>query len=236
MKTQIAFPLLYALSFLMVSFGSGSAQNPAYPYAIALTFDSAFISHDLNQTTPVTVRGSIKDMSNFGSIKMTVNITNAKQWVISTRIGGSAVNDGDFINLPQGGTLPVEITVVPYAENADTESYCLQLSMSPTYLLSHQCITLAMTKPNSAVSTDLLPPNITLVPNPAGSYIFVNGPNDKMAGYRYEIYSISAAEIRHGMLPADARINIQDLSSGTYRLLLYDGKRTVNNTAFTVVH
>jgi hypothetical protein len=239
MKIRTALPLLYALSFLMVSVDKGNAQlNPAYPYGVALSFDSASITHDLNQITitPDTVRGSMHDVSGLGASNMTINITTAKQWIILTKIGGNAVKDGDIINLAPNQTLPVELIVTTYADGPDTESYCLNLSLSPSYQLNHQCITLALTNAKSAVNTDLPIPNIILEPNPAGSYVFARGLSNEQFGYRYQIYSISGAEVGHGMLPADARINIQDLNSGTYRLLLSDGKRQLSSTAFTVLH
>ena len=239
MKTRTALPLLYALSFLTVSVTSGSAQlNPAYPYGVSLSFDSASITHDFNQTTitPDTVRGSMQDVSGLGASNMTIKIKTGTQWITSTKVGGSAVQDGDIINLGSNQTLPVEIIVVPYADRPDTESYCMTLSLSLSYQLNHQCITLALRNAKSAVSTDLLVSNVTLVPNPAGSYIFARGLNNIQAGYRYEIFSISGAEVRHGMLSADARITVQDLPSGAYRLLLFDAKGTLSNTAFTVLH
>jgi hypothetical protein len=238
MKTRNAFSLLYALSLLIISAGSGRAQlNPAYPYDVALTLETSFLTYDFHQasTTPVTIRGSITDMSGLGADKMMINITSAAQWVISTKIGGYAVQDGTTINLGSNQVLPIEITIVPYADRPDTESYCLRLSLSPTYQLNHQCITLAVTNNPSAVRDDLPAPNITIWPNPAGSYMFVRGL-DEVTGYRYEIYSVSGAEIRHGSLPADSRLNIQNISDGAYKFLLFDGKRMLTNTEFTVLH
>jgi hypothetical protein len=240
MKIRTALPLIYALSFLMLSHASSSAQlNPAYPYGVSLSFDAASITHDLNQTTatPVTVRGSMQDVSGLGADNMTINITTAAQWVISTKVGGNAVHDGDIISLGSGQTLPIEVTFVTGAYIPDTESYCLSLSLSATYKLNHQCITLiTFQDKNAAVTTDLPVPKVTIAPNPAENYIFAHGLTGEKAGYRYEIFSISGAEVRHGMLPADERINVQDLPSGAYRLLLFDAKQTISNTAFTVLH
>ena len=135
----------------------------------------------------------------------------------------------------QNQTFSVEFDVIPYADRPDTESYCLSLIDGPT-TQAKQCITLAVTDTKSAVTTDLPIPNVTISPNPAGSYIFARGLDNMQLGYRYEIFSISGAEVRHGLLPADARINVQDLPSGAYRLLLFDSKRALTNTAFTVLH
>ncbi|HWF43093.1 MAG TPA: T9SS type A sorting domain-containing protein [Candidatus Kapabacteria bacterium] len=239
MKTRTVISLLCALSFLILSAGSGSAQpNPLYPYAVALSFDSARITSDLNQTmlTPDTIRGSMQDMSGLGAAKMTINITTATQWVILTKVGGNIVHDGDVINLTSNQILPIEVIIFPYADRQDTESYCMTLSLSPTYLLNHQCISLVTISTTSAVRTDQPIPNVILEPNPAGTYIFARGLNDMQAGYRYEIFSILGAEVRNGMLPADARLNVQDLPSGAYRLLLFDAKHTLTNTTFTVLH
>jgi hypothetical protein len=239
MKTHIAFPLLYALSFLMVSAASSSAHlHPFYPYSVSFSLDTAFITYNLNQKTitPDTVRGGIHDDSQLGSYNITVKITASKQWITRTAINGAAVQDGSTITITQGQTLPVEVVFIPYADGPDTESYCLTLEMSPTYILAHQCITLAVTNTQSAVSTDLPTANVIIEPNPAGNYIFVRGLSDLQFGYRYEIFSIGGAEVGHGMLPADARINLQDLPSGAYRLLVFDGKRTFSNMAFTVLH
>ncbi|HYM19669.1 MAG TPA: T9SS type A sorting domain-containing protein [Candidatus Kapabacteria bacterium] len=239
MKKLTVIPLLYVLSFLMVSAGSGSAQiKPAYPYSVLLSFDTALITYDFHQTTitPDTIRGFIQDESQSGSYSMTVNIQSATQWIISTTINGSHVQNGDVIPIAQNQILPVEVIVIPYAEKTDTESYCMTLTISPTYIVNHQCITLAVTNGKSVVSTDPPTPNIILEPNPAGSYMFVRGLTDMQASYRYEIYSVIGVEVLSGTLPADGRINVQDLPSGAYRLLLSDAKRTITNTAFTVLH
>ncbi len=239
MKTRTAFPLLYALSFLMVTVSNSSAQlNPAYPYSVAFSLDSASITNDLNKTTITTdtVRGSIQDNSHYGNFKVTVNLAQGTQWITQTKIGGSVVQDGDIMQIGQGEIFPVEVLVSPYADRPDTESYCLTLSISPTYIVAHNCIKLVNMISKSTVSTDPLVPKVTLVPNPAGSYILVKGLTDASAGYRYEIFSIRGAEVRHGMLPGNARINIQDIPSGAYRLLLFDVKRMLSNTAITVLH
>ncbi|MEP7234720.1 MAG: T9SS type A sorting domain-containing protein [Ignavibacteriota bacterium] len=246
MKIRHALPLICVLSLLMLSFGSASAQSdPAYPYGVELSLDLASITHDFNQTEiiPDTVRGTMKDMSGLGASNMVINITAATQWVIFTKVGGNLVQNGDVISLSSSQTIPVEIIIYPYADRADTESYCIHLSLSPTYPLSHQCITLALTDKTASVNTDLQTPSLTLVPNPASTYISVRGLGEVQANYQYEIYSGTGAEVRQGILTADARINIEDLSSGTYRLRILDGKQSVSSTTslrgtsiFTVVH
>ena len=230
MKTRTAFPLLYALSFLMVAATSGSAQLSLHPDYMVVSLDSSFITYNMNQETipQYTVRGSITSLVFAGTL--TVKIKTGMQWVINTKIGGNAVQDGDVININLNQPLSVEVLIAPYAERPDTESYCLTLTDGTT-TQAGQCITLAVTNAKSAVSTELPVPNVTLVPNPAGSYISMRGFSHEEAGYRYEIYSVSGAEVRHGMLSADARINVQDLNSGAYRLLLYDAKRTLSTTA-----
>ena len=236
MKTRTALPLIYALSFLMVAAATGSAQlNPATPDPMALTLDSSFFTYNMNDATipQRTVRGSIVSFVFTGSF--TVNLQSAPQWVISTKINGVAVQDGDMVGISQGQTLPVEIMITPYAERPDTENYCLFVKNGSKTMVG-ECITLTVTNTKSAVSTDLPAPNITVTPNPAGSYISVRGLSNEQSGYRYEIFSISGAEIRQGILPSDARINVQDLSSGAYRLLLFDGKRMLSNSAITILH
>ncbi|MDP4221034.1 MAG: hypothetical protein Q8896_11405 [Bacteroidota bacterium] len=248
MKICTVLPLFFALSFLLFSASIGSAQSdPAYPYSVDLTLDNRSITHDLNQQgeVPDTIRGTITDKSGLGA-DMTINITSAKQWVISTKINGNVVYDGTMMVLGMDQTLPVEIVISPYAERPDTETYCLDVSISPTYHLSGECVTLTMTDVKASVSTDLPTPDIAVVPNPAGNYVTVRGLKDSQLGYRYELFSITGAQVRQGMLstnarinvmlPADARINIENLPSGAYRLLLFDGNRTVANTALTVLH
>jgi len=239
MKTRNTLPLFYALSFLILSVGSVSAQlKPLYPYNVQLSLDTAFITQDFNQqpTTPYKIKGTIQEMGGVGADHVTINITNAKQWVITTKINGSSVQDGDIFNVAPNQTLPVEITISPYAEVPDTEHYCIELSLSPTYILSQDCITLVLTNTKAAVSSILPMPNISIVPNPAENYINVHGLDNMQTGYRYEIFSISGAEVRHGMLPVDGHLNIQDISSGAYRILLFNTKGMLANPAFTVVH
>ncbi|MDP4221033.1 MAG: T9SS type A sorting domain-containing protein [Bacteroidota bacterium] len=240
MNIRTFLPLLLAFSFVMVSAGNGSAQSDPvlYPYDVQLALDLTSISHDLNEQTitPDTIRGTMKDASGLGASNITINITSAMQWVISTKINGDLVHDGSMMSLGSGQSFPVEIVIFPYAERPDTEDYCLKLSLSPTYVLNHQCVTLTLTSTKAAVSTDLPIPNITVVPNPASNYVLMRGLSDMQAGYRYEIYSITGVEVLRGMLPSDARISTQEIPSGAYRLLLIDGNRTVVNTAFTVVH
>jgi hypothetical protein len=238
MKTLTAFSFLVALSFLMVSVGSGSARlNAPCPCDLRLSLDTSFLTHNFNEgtITPDTVRGSIQDMSSYGA-RFTVKISAAAQWVIVTKIRGNVVQDGDIIKFASDETLPIEIIIVPYAERPDTESYCLSILWDGTISQGTHCMTLAMTNTPSAVSPDLQIPNITIAPNPAGDYISVRGLNSEMATYRYELFSISGADVRHGILHDDAHISVEDLPSGTYRLLLSDGKRTISNTAITVLH
>jgi hypothetical protein len=239
MKTRTALALLYAMSFLMVCATSGSARISAWPYDIRVSLDSQFVTFDLRDSviTPDTIRGSIQNLTDpgFGPVTLKVKITSALQWVTFARIGGNQVQDGDNIVLGDSQTLPIEIIVFPYAERADTESYCLSLLIGSSTLSEH-CKTFVVTNNTAGVSIGLPVPNLTLVPNPAGSYMFVRGLSGVQAEYRYEIFSASGAEVRKGILPDDARIGLQGLPSGAYRLLLSDAKRTLSNTAFTVLH
>src|SRR5665213_1517454 len=174
MKTRTAIPLLYALSFLMVSAASGSAQVGLHPIYLEVSLNSAFITYDMNETTirPDTVRGSIISSGFAGSV--TVTLKSTMQWIISTKINGGVVQDGDMIGITQGQTLPVEVIVIPYADGPDTESYCLSLTQG-TNVQAEQCITLAITNNSATVSTQLPIPNVTIWPNPAGNYIVARG-------------------------------------------------------------
>jgi hypothetical protein len=246
MKTRNALLLLYALSFLIVSVGSGSAQIVQTPFELVLTFDSTFITSDINQTgvvTSDTVRGTIQNTSGSGvssSFDFTINMDNARQWIIITKIDTGAngfiqIKNGDVITIAPNQTLPVKVIILPYPDGPDTEHYCLSLTYGTT-ILSDKCITLAITNTKSAVSTGLLTPNVILEPNPAGDYMFVRGLDNTQTGYRYEIFSITGVDVRHGLLAADARINLQALPSGAYRLLVFDAKRTIANSAVTILH
>ncbi len=219
----------------MVAATRGSAQVGLHPIYLEVSLDSTFITYDMNATVihSDTVRGSIISSGFAGAV--TVALKTAMQWIVSTNIKGDVVQDGAVIGINQGETIPIEIIVTPSAKGPDTESYCLSLIAGSTTQAA-QCLTLAITNAKSAVSTGLPIPSVTIQPNPAGTYILARGLNEELAGCRYEIFTISGAEVRHGTLPADARINVQDLNSGTYRLLLSDAKRTLTNTAFTVLH
>ncbi len=238
MKTLTSLPLFIAL-LLMFSADSGSAQStPAYPYNVSFILDTAYITHDLNETPlrPDTIHGTIEDFSQFGAFNMTVNISPATQWVTFTTIDGKTVKDGDVIAMTQGQRCKVEIIIIPYADRPDTENYCMTLSLNPTYILNSECIKLTLVKNISAVSVELPASNITLWPNPAGNYITLHGLGGEIAGYRYEIFSISGVKVRHGIVPDDTRISVHDLNSGTYRFLLFDAKQTLRSSAFTVLH
>ncbi|MDP4221032.1 MAG: T9SS type A sorting domain-containing protein [Bacteroidota bacterium] len=237
MKTRYSLSVLCALSLLMISAGSGSAQMTLHPDAVDVTLQSSSLSYDLNQggSATYTVQGSIVSFMFTGSFRVQVPAPPLKQWIITTTIGGNIVQNGDMVSISANQTLPVVVSLRPYAEVPDTETYCLGLADGTTGL-SIQCITLTVTGGKAAVGPDQTTPNITIVPNPAGNYIFMSGLSDMQAGYRYEIYSVTGAEVLRGMLPADARISTQELPSGAYRLLLFDGNRSVVNTAFTVVH
>ena len=235
MKTRTVLPLLCVLSFLMLAAASGSAQMPLHPDPFGISLDSGYLRYNMNQGTipHFTVHGTISSYSISGSFK--VQIPPTKQWIISTKIGGNTVQDGDMVGITTGQTLPVEIMVTPYAERPDTEIYDLGLTYGGTLETMGEII-LYTTNTKSAVSTDLPTPKITTMPNPAGNYVIVSGLNEAQAGYRYEIFSTSGAEVRHGLLPSNARINIQDIPSGAYRLILFDAKRMLTNSAFTVLH
>ena len=231
---KIALPLLFALSFLMLSHGIGSAQIPLTPDYVEFTFDSSSATYNLNQsnTPQYKILGSIKSLMAY-NLKVTIH--SANQWVISTKINGAIVQNGDMVSMGQNQTFPVEFDILPYAEKPDTENYCIILD-GGQFAQAGQCLTLTVTDTKSAVSDALPTPNISISPNPAGSYISVSGLNDMVSGYRYEIFSISGAEVLHGLMPANARINVQDLSSSAYRLILSDAKGIVSNSAITVLH
>jgi hypothetical protein len=237
MKIRTALPLLFVVGFLMVSSASSGAHVLPCPCDLNLTFDStATIIHHLDRpASPVTIHGTVLNPDGMPNYK--VKITSPNQWVISTKINGTAVHDGDALDFPIGQTLPIEIIVTPYGEGpgTDTESYCISFLWNSTKMMGTHCLTLVTTNATTSVSADMPIPEITLVPNPAGSYISVRGLSDMQFGYSYDISSTSGADVLHGIVPADARINLHGLSSGAYRLLLSDGRRTIANTAFTVV-
>ena len=104
MKTRTVIPLLYALSFLMVSAASSSAQKSIHPDYMEISLDSSQITYNMNQTGTIpqyTVHGSITSLMYAGSL--TVKIKSGMQWVISTKISGTAVQDGDFISINVNG-------------------------------------------------------------------------------------------------------------------------------------
>jgi hypothetical protein len=234
MKIRTAFPLLLAMSSLMVASGS-IAQMSLHPDDLDVTLDSSYLTYTMNQgTTPhYTVHGSIISFLFSGSF--TVDITPTKQWIISTKINGSSVQSGDMVEISPGQTLPVEVMVTPIGEGIDTETFYLGLASGSKGLALSEII-LYTKNSTSAVNADQPNPNVAIVPNPAANYITIRGLTSEQLGCRYEIFSISGADVRHGMLPADARINVQDLSSGAYRLLLFDGKQAFSNTAITILH
>ncbi len=235
MKTRTSLPLMFALSFLIISASSGNAQTNLHPTYMEVSLDSTFITYNMNEKTVPqhTLRGFVTSTGFVGSF--TVSQKSAIQWVISTKINGNVVHDGDIIGIGQNQMLPLEVIVVPYADRPDTESYCIYVSDGST-ILGGNCVTLALTNSTSAVSPQMPIPEVTIAPNPAGSYIFVRGLRNAQAGYRYEIFSMSGAEILHGTLSDDARINVQNLPSGAYQLHLLDAKQTLINSAFTILH
>jgi hypothetical protein len=239
MKTRAAFPLLYAMSFLMVSATSGSAQvTPLTPCDPGISLQSGTITHDLSRqgATPHVVYGSIDYYIGGPCGAMTVNIgiRTPTNWITETKVGGYVVKSGDAIELTTSQT-PIEVTATPNTTKNGIDSFCIYIYQGTNGLGYPVCLTLVTTD-QSDVSADPPLPNIILEPNPAGTYIYVRGLSNAPGGFQYEIYSMDGAEVRHGMLPADARINVQDLNSGAYRFLLFDGKRTLANTAITILH
>lgn len=184
---------------------------------------------------PDTVRGSVKFYSESldDNVKLKVSISAPTYWSVLTKIGGSIVQDGDIIELTRGESRSVEVIVVPNSNEVATDSFSITLTDG---CVAKQSLALITTNTTAAVSSELPISDVTLVPNPAGSYIFANGLSNNQSGYRYEIFSTTGAEVGYGALPADARINVQYLPSGAYRLRLFDAKRIYSNTAFTVLH
>jgi len=242
MKTRTAFLLLSLLSFLLVSAGSGNAQiTPLTPSCdISITFEHSSVTYDLNQkqVTPEIVSGSLVVPSIFCSSPMTltIGIHPPTNWITQTKIDGNVVQNGSLISVSAGQTLPVEVTLTPNTESNNIDTFGIGFLYGGKGIALLAFITLNTTNGTSAVSADPHLPNIILEPNPAENYMFVRGLSSAQTGYRYEIFSTSGADVRQALLPADARINLQDLPSGAYRLLLFDGKRTIANSAFTVVH
>lgn len=225
----------------MLSVSRGSAQkiaHPATPEELTLTLDDSKITHDFNDypISPKIISGRlVSGFRGFDILTVKINMNTPKHWIALTKIDGNIMNDGETFTVRPMEIHPIEIILTANRDKPDTESLCLTFSDGPNKL-TWQCISLVITGNQSAVSTDHPASNITISPNPAGNYIFARGLGEERAGYKYEIFSLTGAEVLHGMLPSDACINVQDLNSGAYRLLLSDGKRTLTNMAFTVLH
>ncbi len=236
MKTRTALLLMVAL--IVISSGTSSAQvTPFTPCDPGVSLQSGTITHDLSRegTSPHVVHGAIDYYIGgpCGSMTVNIGIRTPTNWITETKVNGYVVKNGDAIGLTTFQT-PIEVTATPNTTKNGIDSFCIYIYQG-TNGLGFQCLILVTTD-QSDVSGDLPIPNITVEPNPSANYIFVRGLNNTPTGYRYEIYSSNGAEVRHGMLPTDARINVKDLSSGSYRLILFDAKRTITNIAFTILH
>jgi hypothetical protein len=65
--------------------------------------------------------------------------------------------------------------------------------------------------------------NIKVYPNPANSYVTISGLVDTV---NYSVYNVLGAEIRTGSTTSDQKIDIQNLSKGTYFIKL-ENKNTI---------
>lgn len=226
------------LSFFIVFTSSARAQtySPIEIVVLNVKLDSTSITHDPNQTVQKIVQGTVTypDPYSWGKVQYKISITAAAHWSAITKIDGKPVQDGDIIEMASGQTRALEVAVTPNSDAVDTDDYCVSFIHS-FGTAGRLCLSLITTKPTAAITSDVSTPTVTISPNPAGNYITVHGLNNLQAGYQYEIFSISGVEVRQGMIPPDCRINVQDLPSGAYRLLLFDTKRTISNTAFTIV-
>jgi hypothetical protein len=236
MKIRTVLPLVYALSLLMIT----AISSTACPWQLGVKFDAPSVTHDVSnpELTPNPIYGAIEFPNDNPDDHMQFNIslTVPKHWTCIVKIDGVIVQDGDLVDVTRGQSRELEIIATPNSNEIDTENLCLAFSYKKSCGVGGGCLSLITTSTAAAVSSVPQAPSITLAPNPAGSYITAFGMNNQQSGSRYEIYSSTGAEVLNGSLSADARINVQDLPSGAYRLRLFDATRSYFSGTFTVVH
>ncbi|HET9137718.1 MAG TPA: T9SS type A sorting domain-containing protein [Candidatus Kapabacteria bacterium] len=236
MKIRTVLPFVYALSLLMVTV----INSRACPWQLGVTFDVPSVTHDVSnpELTPNPIYGAIEFPNDNPDDQMQFNLslTVPKHWTCIVKIDGNIVQDGDLVDVTRGQSRALEIIATPNSSEVDTESLCLSFSYKKSCGVGGGCLSFFTTGTAAAVGSDQPASNITLAPNPAGSYITAFGLNNEQSGSRYEIYSSTGAEVRNGRLPADARINTGGLPSGAYRLRLFDAAQLYFSGAFTIVH